>query len=375
MLTQYRVQLYSPDGATFLADLSGFMRLEYVRTVNQVGALTLTIDSRYLPINLLDNRGMVRRDLRIIVFRQPAGAAMEMDADAIWFVRNIRRTRSRISDVYTIEAVCQNHLLKRRIVAYDAAKAETEKTAPIDNIMKAVVRENFTAATDTTRNISDIQVDADTSEAPSVTKVLARREVLSLLQELAEEAAAQIAALNQYLSFDLVPLGVNNGFMFRTFINQRGVDRRLTFKLGEQYKNIGDMSIEYRTIDEKTRIYAGGEGQKDDRFIVQADNMQSIGASPYNVIEYFNDGSNGETVAAVTTEAYQDLWKQRALTILDAAIIESPSARYGVDYGFGDRVMPEMFGLSFDSRVASVRVAVDNAGETIDARLHSEALT
>lgn len=371
MLTDYSISLYSPDGSAFLADLSGFSDLQYTRSVNAIGRLQLVIDSRLVPRSLFEHNGQVKRDQRIVVYRKPQGGVMSADGETCWFIREVTRSRTSKHDTYTVVAVDAIDLLRRRVIAYPVSATETIKTAPADDLMKQIVRENFISATDTTRNMSGFSSDVNYSVCPSITKEMARRRVIDTLRELADACAAPILTGYRFLFYDVVP--TSTGFVFRTYVDQRGSDVRSQFRLGDAYGNLAGHSVKYSAIDEITRQYAGGEGQKNDRFIVQADNVQAQGASPYNLIEQFEDGSNGETTAAVQGEAYNKLNEYRAHVRFEGGIIEGPSARYGVDYAFGDRVNAQAFGQTFDCRVGVVTVSVSNLGETIDAKLVSEA--
>lgn len=366
----YGVYLYNPDGSVFLADLSGFSSLTYTRTVNSVGRLELVIDSRIIPRFIFEQNGQVKRDQRIVLFRKPLDAPLAIPDETCWFVRSVKRDRTAKHDTFTVIAVDAMHLLTRRVVAYPVSNTETRKTAPIDDMIKQIVRENFVSATDTTRNMSGFTVDTNYSLCPSTTKDMARRVVMDLLRELADECAAPILTGYRFLFFDIVP--TSTGFTFRTYVDQRGNDIRQQFRLGTEYNNLDQCTIEYTALDEVTRQYAGGEGQKNDRFIVSADNIAAQMTSPYNIIERFEDATNGETQAAVQAEARNKLNERRARIHFNAIILDTPASRYGLDYGFGDRLHAQAFGQTFDCRVNTVTISKTPQGETVNAGLVSE---
>ena len=76
----------------------------------------------------------------------------------------------------TLSARGAASLLERRIVKYTAGSAEASKTANADNMMRAIVRENFGSGAGSGRDWSSyLTVEADTSLAPSVSKSFARQ--------------------------------------------------------------------------------------------------------------------------------------------------------------------------------------------------------
>ena len=101
---------------------------------------------------------------------------------------------------YTLTAYDYNLLLKNRIVAYRGETAESIKTGTHDDMMKSFVRDNLgdNSGTDydgnaiTTRQVSDLIVDADTSAGN--TGYIIGAELENLLQTLQQLQADSVAS-------------------------------------------------------------------------------------------------------------------------------------------------------------------------------------
>ena len=141
------LECYSPAGQS-LGPVANWTRLEC--TLSEMGIGTLIID---VPPGYGGN--FFQRDGRIAYRRDATPlqltALMRLVGNTTWLIvrRQFIVTRDQ-SQSMRITCVHPNALLARRVVAYAEATAQAKKTALADNMIKAIVRENFTAATDTT---------------------------------------------------------------------------------------------------------------------------------------------------------------------------------------------------------------------------------
>ena len=92
----------------------------------------------------------------------------------------------------TVTGVDGNDLLRRRIVAYAAGAAQAEMTDQSDDMCRAIVLDNL--GSDAADGAADQQhvsepVRRRTRMAASLTKAFARRNVLTVLQDIADIAA------------------------------------------------------------------------------------------------------------------------------------------------------------------------------------------
>lgn len=262
-----------------------------------------------------------------------------------------------------------NDTLKTRIVAYAAGSAYTDKTDYADDLLKAVMRENFgSSATDTARNLSayNLRIEADASLGPSITKAFSRKNVFDVLNDVCNVSAEQ----GTPLYYDLVPEFLASGalgFVFQTWINQPGKDRTASSNqpalFGSTWGNLYTPQLQYDDTNEITYIYCGGQGQEDQREIVTASDTARMGDSPWNRREGFADARNEKTTAALTDKARSELYDKRGKLKFSGKLLDTPSSRYGIDWQFGDRVTAEYMGLQFDGLVQSIKYTVDSDGD------------
>lgn len=344
---------------------NAYTRLELGYRERQVGTLTLDLPS-YVGRDLLPIDGLM------FVERSIDGTGAYLEGERAWLIQKVAYLVGAQGKITTrVVAVDGNDLLRRRIVDYNAETAYTDKTDLADDMMKEIVRENFVSATDTTRNLSStlFSVDADVSASVSLTKAFTRREVLAVLQELAE--AATLAGT--YTTFDVVWTGA--AFAFRTWTGQRGTDHSGTDRvlIGPAYRNLTDAEDVLDAGEEATRVIAGGQGEGADRAVARSDDTERQGVSPYRLIEEFTNQNNTDDTAQLADEADALLQQRRPRRVISGTFVDTPGAQYGRHFGYGDLVVAEVLGASVVCRVDVVHITVQGGRETIDIRLRSES--
>jgi hypothetical protein len=364
-VSNYRLTMYDPFGANPV-DLGRFEQLEWARVVNGVGAATITVPYT-LPWSIF------RRDNRILIERQ-AGAAWETAGETIYFLRRWGLELEGGLYKYSLLAFDANDLLRRRIVAYAAGSAQAKKAAaPATNLMKAVVRENLGAlSTGTGRDLSDyLTIPPNDGAGASIAKAFSRRQVLTVLQEVALSSALA----GTYVAFDIVASTVA-ALTFRTYTGQRGADRRYpggsAVVLSPEQGNLTSLKQVFDATEEATVAYAGGQGEGEERAVATATDSARLAASPFNRIEIFKDARNTDTEAALQDEADATLRAARPKRIFAARVNDTAGTQFGVHYRFGDYVTAQFAGESFDCRIEAVKVTVAGGDETVDVQLRSE---
>lgn len=332
---------------------------DYTLKERDVGVLSLTYPPT-VPLSYL------QKDGRVIVSYNGA-----QDGSALWLIRRVKPTFSGRERLIEVTAVHANHLLKRRIVAYVAGSSQAQKTGAADDLMKAVVRENFTAPTDTTRTMSATygiaSVAADLSAGPSVSKAFSRQNVLKVLQDLADLAAAQ----GTYVGFEVRSVG--GSLQFVTYTRQRGTDRRASsgnyLRVAPSTGAIQSSSLDYDWSDEITYCYALGQGIEASRAVGTAQNTTAEALSPIGRIEDTYQANNTSDTAILDDNAAQQLYTQRARVRYAAKAQDTPGFIYNRDYTWGDYLTITDFGQQFDCRVDPVRVRWDRSqGVSLDIR-------
>jgi hypothetical protein len=362
----YFVEVADPFGVK-LAQVDTFLALDFVRPVNDVGVLTLDLDPD-------TDVSQFRLDGRLSVYRQGSAGGYRLQTETVWLVRQWRRVMYTSGErVLRVTAYSASDLLARRIVAYAAGSDEASKTDHADDMMKAIVRENLGAsATDTDRRWSSyLTVQADSASASSMSKAFSRRNVLTVLQEIAETSAEG----GEPLYFDIVAPS-SSTLEFRTYTGQRGVDRTLssasplimspelgTIRGGELFE---DYASEY------TVVYAAGGGEGKAREVSEVEDTARSGASPFGRIEALRDARHGATGASLTAEGNAYLRASRPKRIFTAALVDTPQVRYGLEWHWGDKVTAQFEGKTFDCHIDTLRVSVAGGKETISAHLRAE---
>jgi len=225
------------------------------------------------------------------------------------------------------------------------------------------------------RNLAalNLTVAPDLSACDSITRAFSYRKLDILFDELANHSRQ----LGTRLYYDFVPVlqsDDTNGFDFRTFTGQPGRDRTYDSGspviFGREYGNLEMGSLEYDWSEEENYIYAGGQGTEADRNIQEVSDTARVGASPWNRCEGFADARMSETDDAVVAQGRAALEEGRPRKTFDGILLDTPQARYGKDWEFGDLVTATYGGEQFDGVVSFVQVSVDENGqERVEARL------
>lgn len=369
MTTTYEAHVATPTGVK-LAIIRDFVAadgaaLDQVRLVNGIGSLVLVVPVAAYP------RSFFAKDARIYLYRSDDGAAPVLEAETWYLVRRVARISRGGRRYYRIRAYDLNHLLKRRIVAYAAGSSQSSKSGAADNLMKDVVDENFVSATDTARNISGLTIQSDQSLGASIAKAFARRNVLTVMQELA--AASDKAGT--YLAFDVVATSETT-FEFRTYTGQRGIDHGSTsgdpILLGPQFGSLANVERVVDWSEEATVVYAGGQDIGAAREMASASDSTLIGESPFGRIEEFYSAIQAASAAALQDDADARLRERRPRRSFTADFVNTPGAPYGQRVNFGDTVVCSVDGEQIDCRVEKVSITVGAGQRTINIQLRSE---
>jgi hypothetical protein len=329
--TPHNLFLYSPAGQ-FLTSLRNAEKIDCALAENGIGVIEVT-----LPLSGDDS--VFVRDARIAYTRQRlvggtpfllARARKQAQDDGTW---------QRI-----VTALHPNCLLDRRVVAYNEGTSQASKTGTADDVMKAIVRENFTAATDTTRNWSSsfFTVEADASASSVAVSIeCSYRNVLQTLQEICAQAAAQ----GEYLGFEVTSLTEGGAFVFRTYVGQRGVDHSSTSDqpliISSNYGSLGAVELDEDWTTMASFIYAGGQGALDERIVATDSDAALIALSPYGRTEFFASQSQTEQSVMLDGVAARRLHEMRPRRVFTGTVIDTDAATFGEEYDWGDIVVGE----------------------------------
>lgn len=363
-MPNYEIWLATDRGAR-IALLDEVIQFDYVMTVNEIGACSLLLPGNF-------DRNLLQCDRQIQINRAPTGRSLQ--PERTYLIQTIvERTDS--SGVRSLQVIGLDgvQLLVRRIIAYAAESANSKKTDQADDMMKVIVRENLGAsATDIDRrfNATYFSVAADDSLGPSISKAFAWRNVLTVAQDIAD--AAREAGTEVY--FDVVKVS-DVQWQFQTFITQRGLDRTFStginpMILGLEFGNLAEPELSNDWSNEATVVYGLGQGEGADRVTVEVEDAARSGRSIFGRREDSQDARRETATAAVTAAANAQLTAARPRLRFTARVLDVESARYGLDWHWGDRVTAIYNSRNYDAHIRSVHIQVDTSGrESIDARL------
>ena len=373
MQAEYTIWLCDQAGV-HLALLDSYTTVDYTLLTNDVGILTILLPGKAVPLSWIQPDGWIE------VYRSAQGAQKQLDGESVWLIQTYGYVLNKGELNIEILAEHAVTLLKRRIVPFDPTAAQATKTDFAGNIMKAIVRENLTAATNTARNVSNVTVQADTGDGASITHSFAYLPLLQVAQEAAQSSTTQ--GIRVY--FDLVRPSEGQ-LEFRTYGGQRGIDHGrvnggsiVTF--APEFGNLTDArrTWDYRT--EATYIYAGGVGIGPSRDVQVAEDTTRSSRSPFGRREQFvtasnaTDSSGGSNTAAVQAAANAALVPGRPLRRFVGSLVDTPNVARGVHWNWGDVVSVQLRGETYDYRIEALRVRIQGGVETTEARLQSEDL-
>ncbi|NJN65458.1 MAG: hypothetical protein HC884_01475 [Chloroflexaceae bacterium] len=383
MTTNYSIWLSSPTGER-VAVLDRFVRLEYRRRVNDPGfgvglfgrvsyPFTLTLALPSLPPSLVR---LFQRDYRLEVWRSVDGGLLELDTETVWFISQVvRRVMSKGERVLIVYAEPAISLLSRRVVAFAAGSVQAQKSGPADNLMRAIVRENFGSESGAGRDVSAWltvpPAGEDRSAGATLSKAFAWRNVLTVLQELAEASAEAGGPI----FFDVVaPTPAT--LRFETYAQVRGTDHSRSNSRGMEpvvlSVEMGTLTDVVRSVEwreEVTAVYVAGQGARAAREVVEVTDTARAALVPFGRRETLHDARQVAVTTGLTDEGHARLQAGQPADTFSARVVSRPAALYGVHWRFGDRVTAEFGGEVMTCRVEQVQVSVTRDGEKVTADL------
>jgi hypothetical protein len=393
MNTTYAIWLCRPTGERVVL-LSRFLRLEYRRAVNSTGYRVDTNGTRHWPLTLVLAwrdlpvwvSGSLRRDWRLEVWRGAGDGLLALDTETVWLIARVsQQVQNDGERVIEVKAVPALALLERRIVAYATGTPQAQKSGPADDLMRAIVRENFGSDAAAGRNVSAwLRVPSladDTGAGAEVSKSFARRAVLDVLQELAEASAERGVAL----FFDVVCRhdGALPLLRFETYAQVRGADLARGNERGLPpvvlSLETGSLVGVRRTQDWSetiTTVYVAGQGAKDARQVVEVADGARAEQVPFGRYERLVDARHTSVADDLAHEGYAALRAGVARDEVRGRIVSrEPGFVYGRDWRFGDRVSVEFDGETLDCRVDAVDVVITPERETVFAEVRGSLAT
>lgn len=351
------------DRGSRIQTLNDVVRFDYTRTVNAVGAYSVTVPADF-------NSELLQPGYRIEFWYQSPDSTMPR-ADFVGLIESYDYTRDN-NGLRRLEigGSDMNAILRHRIVAYDSASSQASKSDAADDMMKEIVRENLgSSATDTDRQLSStyFRVAADFGLGPTVRKAFSRRNVLEVLQEIADAAYEKGTAIY----FDVVRTG-RVSFEFRTYKDQPGSDRRARQVANPVIvgSSRGNLLQPHLTIDysnEKNVVYVGGQGAGAARMVREREDTTRSTRGIFSRREEWKDQRQTNDNNYLDDAGDAELDQRLPVKRFTGVLLDTKQYQYGLDWFLGDRCTVDEFGLQFDVLVKNiyVRVGEDSSIEII----------
>lgn len=363
-------------------------------------------------------------DLRVDVWRSPReGIPMRREGMYLLRMPRVYTREEDAMDIIVIYGRDLKDLLNRRIVAQPAGTSYTRKSDEIDDMMKAIVREQFLYGTvtdvdmvvDNTRAMpqDEFFVQPDQALGPTYTKTFAERNVMDILREL-HDASRQLYYTNPLtdlkIYFNIVPVDIRAmieyildeetglpiedesgngylvdesssganadiGFRFETYAGLFGQDRTDGLVFSKENNNVRDLAWSISHLEERNSAVVKGFGRGDSREWTVVDNTPAVNASRWNRVEVFVDASTEPDQTRLEDFGYPALEEHKPDEKITATFLnvpaspDTPESLYGVQWDLGDLLPVYYVGRKFDVEVDVVYVGVDEDGtETITGR-------
>lgn len=287
-------------------------------------------------------------------------------------------------------------LLKRRSVIQLPGTSYTEKTAQIDNMMKAIVRQQMlygsaldpAGAVDNTRAwpSGEFSVQGDVGLGTSLTRAFAGRVVYDILDDLRKASIQSnlTSSANYRIYFDMVPRwfspsdtssGARQGWEFRTYANLRGGDRTTGIEFSSENENLKAPEYSISHLDEVNVAIVTGNGRGSAQQYTTVTDSVRVGVSRWNRVEKVVSASNETSTTGLADAGKTALGNGKPKEDLNVTFLNTeggpntPRSLYGIDWDLGDKVRVNVAEKQFYAEIGSVYVAIDENGkETITAR-------
>lgn len=351
-MIKYYVIIKESNGTT-VAILNDFYTLDYqIRVDGQVSALRMHVSTAYLSLF-----NIMKKDYRVQIWRSVNNLTPRLDGKTEFFITKWETTR----DYIIVTASSIQELLSRRIVAYPANTLNYTAFAGgnAGNIMKSIVRSNFTSAINSARDgvetFADIstylRVGSDVSDGVFMAKFASRQNVLDVINDIASTSYEQGIYIVGLVTSD------GNTFLFDTYTSF-GVVR--TIPMSELIGNIDNVVLTYDLSNQKSFVVAAGQGIEDARLITTAFAQIRAGMSVFNRNESYIENSQITSTTSLAALARQEIQAKRGIQYIQCDLVITPQFIRGIQYNVGDTLIINFNNQQFVMRLDLVEVSIQN---------------
>ena len=360
MYANYDLTLLSSVGAR-IAQLDAFSSLTYARSVNNVGAASVTVpfDARVWA--------QAGRDSILEIWR--TGANRKRALGAVWLLSG--RSMALASDgteTMTLTYVDQLDVLNRySIYAQPTDSNAVYAAVPAESLIKSVVRSEVLTANTAVGRLglgSYITMEPDEQRGAAVSAQVNMQNVLAV----AQNACQTSAQAGLYLCFDMEPQTALS-WQFCCYSGQRGVDRSAgspyPLFVSAQGGRASERTYSENYLDSASTAICGGQVASGAQVVAVATDAALDSLGPFAHTETYSGAQNTADQATIYSQAQAALRAGRPSYTWTGTFVETASARWGRDIDFGDTIMVSAAGRQQAMRIEGVSVSVDSGTEKI----------
>ena len=347
------------DAGKRIALMKNYSFASYSRSTRGLGIIQFGLPLKEI---LSYTPRMFQPDVRIDVWRSP-DIGYQKRREGSFFLRKFHIYSREEDNMLMIEFFgrCPLDILRRWSV-YSITESNYKKTDNIDDMMKAVVTQEFITDAHTVP-VGEFTVDGDLGLGPSATHTFLGKTVRDVCDELKAISFNKNAesSANRRIFFDVVEgPGQTGGFgyVFRTYADLRGTDRTDGTVFSVENGNLKSPEYYEDYLDQITVAQVN---------TVQVSNADRLASRWNNIMEYRN-GTPTDS-AASTALGNQMLSDGKKDVALSAFFLSTPGSKmqprslYGIDWDLGDLLPVQYAGINMNAEVEIVWVAVNEAGE------------
>lgn len=326
---------------TRTAQIDDYASLDAICRFNDVGTWELRLDRRAGAADALSAAGAgieIRRD-DFVIMTGP--------------VTRLKRERSDRSNLLIVSGVDDNVWMRRRLAHPQPLASAPPYTASTDSrtgvgstVIWEYVNVNLGPGAIGPRKLLTMTM-ADDPEVGSTVTGTARYDVLlEFIQDLAVAAGD--------LAFRIIQ--VDDGLEFQVYGPD---DKSDSIVFSEGFGNLSSFSYEQQA-PEFTYVYGGGEGEGNDRTIVEG--QDTTGVAEWGRIERFLDARQQEDDPDVSQQISTALSENAARVGLEITPVDTTNLKYGTHYELGDKVSVVVDGVLISDYVRQVEVKLTQNG-------------
>lgn len=233
-----------------------------------------------------------------------------------------------------------------------ATQAHDVRTGPSETVIKAYVDANAGPGAVIRRRVAGLSVAASTAQGSTITGRARWRNLLELVQELAQTDGWGLTA--NRLVFDVV------------------ASRTPGVVFSADGGNLGSYEYSERVPD-TNYVFVAGQGEGELRTIVEA--FDTASSDYWGLVESFRDRRDTDDGLELAQSGIETLVEATADYALTVRVLDGHGQgklpTFGVDYGLGDFVTVEIPEATIVERVLEARITYGPDGETIDLTVGS----